>query len=63
MGSREIAMVVTQNTTPPPIVSMNSFFERMVEPFLTFDFLLVMCCVRFIRSIPRAKHGVERGGG
>jgi len=38
MGSRENAMVKAQNATPPPIVSLNSFFERMVEPF--FNILL-----------------------
>jgi hypothetical protein len=32
MGSREVAMVVAQNIIPPPIVSLNSFFERMVKP-------------------------------
>jgi hypothetical protein len=54
MGSREIAMVAIQKAKPPPIVRMNRFFERMVEPFLAFYFLLVMCCARFLRSIPRA---------
>jgi hypothetical protein len=32
MGSREVAMVVVQNTNPPAIVSLNTFFDGMVEP-------------------------------
>jgi hypothetical protein len=33
MGVREIAKFAAQNATPPPIVIMNSFFEKMIEPF------------------------------
>jgi hypothetical protein len=43
MGSREKAIVKAQNATPPPIVSLNSFFERMVEPL--FNILLSPCDV------------------
>ena len=43
MGSRENATVKAQNATHPPIVSLNSFFEKMVEPF--FNILLSPCDV------------------
>jgi hypothetical protein len=32
--SREVAIDIIQKTIPPPIVSMKSFFERMVELLL-----------------------------
>jgi hypothetical protein len=40
MGSREVAMVVAQNTNPPAIVSLNSFFERMVEPAFSISVVI-----------------------
>jgi hypothetical protein len=43
-----------QNAAPPPIVSLNSFFERIVEPLFNICYVLMIYCVRFIRSVPRA---------
>ena len=37
--------------------------ERTIEPFLTFSYLLMMCCVRFLSPIHEHFHGPERGEG
>ena len=46
MGSREMAMVVIQNITPPPIVSLDRLMNLVIVVFFGFTFTVFPCFER-----------------